>query len=179
VLASQCGYTWLKPLNLAINKDGWSSVRNSRQREWSLSGARTLFSSLATAAGRPRSFARSFCFPPPPPPPPPLHSHRTLKTYPELTETQLTGTSHRRLATNPCHRKSKAPMRPLQPQQRRTTYSRRSHTCRHSLVMLGACSATEFSRPPAQLAGSLPVSRPSQKAPGALPTLYIHHSRFY
>jgi hypothetical protein len=35
---------------------------------------------------------------------------------------------------------------------------------------LGACSATELSRPPAQLAGSLPVSWPGQKAPGALPT---------
>jgi hypothetical protein len=39
---------------------------------------------------------------------PSLHSHRILKTYySELTETQLT---HRRLATNLCHRKTKAPM---------------------------------------------------------------------
>jgi hypothetical protein len=47
------------------------------------------------------------------------------------------------------------------------------NTCRHSLVTPRACSATEFSRPPAQLAGSLPVSRPGQEAPSALPTLYI------
>jgi hypothetical protein len=33
------------------------------------------------------------------------------------------------------------------------------------------------SRPPAQLAGSLPqVSRPGQKAPSTLPTLYIQHT---
>jgi hypothetical protein len=35
---------------------------------------------------------------------PSLHSHRTLKTYIEPTETQLT-TSRRRLTTNPCHDK--------------------------------------------------------------------------
>jgi hypothetical protein len=39
------------------------------------------------------------------------------------------------------------------------------------LVLFIITVANEFSRPPAQLAGSLPVSWPGQKAPSALPTL--------
>jgi hypothetical protein len=45
---------------------------------------------------------------------------------------------------------------------------------RHSLFTQGACSTTERSRPPAQLAGSLPVSRPSRKVLRALPTYLFH-----
>src|SRR4030088_3030808 len=57
------------------------------------------------------------------------------------------------------------PLPPLPPNSHKTFNARK-----HSLGMPRACSAMEFSRPPAQLAGSLPVSRPSQKAPSALPT---------
>src|SRR6266852_5503785 len=42
---------------------------------------------------------------------------------------------------------------------------------RLSLNTQAPCSTVEFSRPPPQLAGSPPVSRPGQKAPRALPTL--------
>ena len=36
---------------------------------------------------------------------------------------KVTHRSRPRLTTNPCHDKTKAPMRPLQPQQRRITHS--------------------------------------------------------
>jgi hypothetical protein len=116
-----------------------------------------------TAASRPRSVAHSFCFYPPSTP---IELSKPIR---KPTEIQFT-TSHRRLVTNPSNLGTK---RPLQPQQPRTTYSRRFHTCRHSLVTLGACSATEFSRPPAQLAGFLCPGRARKRTLGssALPTL--------
>ena len=43
----------------------------------------------------------------------------------------------------------------------------------HSLVTLGACIAKEFSRPPAQLAGSLMRLGRAGKRLRALPTLYV------
>ena len=46
-------------------------------------------------------------------------------------------------------------------------------TRRRSLSTQGTYSATELSHPPVQLAGSLSVPRPGQKAHSALPTLDV------
>jgi hypothetical protein len=49
---------------------------------------------------------------------------------------------------------------------------------RHSLITHGTRSAPEWSHPPAQLAGSLPVSRPSRKALRASATFPLHATAF-
>jgi hypothetical protein len=50
---------------------------------------------------------------------------------------------------------------------------------RLSLVTLGACSAKEFSRPPAQLAGSLLFPGRARKRLRALPTLYLRRLELF
>ena len=94
------------------------------------------------AAARSRSIAHSFSFPPP------------------TTSTELTKSSLSDDCSTPSQSQRVLPHTVV-------TYI----THKHSLVTLGTCSATEFSRPPAQQAGSHPVSRPGQKAPSAFPTL--------
>ena len=70
---------------------------------------------------------------------------------------------------------------PVSSQQAGTSTYRWSNLQQHIAVQLNfiPSSVTEFSRQPAQPAGSLPVSWPSQKALHALPTLFLtRHSNF-
>jgi hypothetical protein len=111
---------------------------------------------------------------------PSLRSHRTPKTYPEQTETQLT-IGHCRLAPNPCVT--------IKPRHQCVRIHCSPRCDAPPIIDVSTFVGTIWSRwesaalwsspaHPVQLACSLPVSRPSQNAPGALLRLCIHHSDF-
>ena len=141
---------------------------------------------LATAiapspASRPRSFARSFCFSLPP------HPQNSRKPIFDTDEDLL----FPEVAAGPSQTYTRVTRKNQGPPQYVLYYTvlycnRDSDTSYHnrlskhtgSLVTQGACSPTDFSRPPAQLAGSLSASQLSQKAPSGFHTLYIRRNTF-